>query len=393
MNRNIKMLLVISVILSLAALSGGPASAQGKKAAPRDAKAAAFPAKAGTVDYLTLVVFHPYMQYYSFEDNTFIRPLKEGVPATEILGKIRERQEKYAILKQTKSQQISILQQELESVEAELNKIRVKASREQSAINLKYTEEYTKLSGEKERKEKTDEYHKRLLKLDEDFYLEKKKFEERKSEILKSVYENYNQLQEINYLNESDAKEFFEGMVGEINSVVAEVAAEKKFLFVMNSNFVAGIIRPESFAPGQQDPSPAAQPADSAKVANYSSIVEGIDDFGAGTPSEIEAKKNATRENCNRLFLRRAEAARLFSGKGILGQTLVCGGEDITLEVLGRILKKHSVNPERVKIINETVEKLLNPQTARTEKPAAHQPPAPEIAPPPPVKNQGNESQ
>jgi len=381
MNNIKRLFLLVSIITMSVAFLAGDLFAESKKSSARETKPAPGQPKVGMIDFLTLIVFHPSMQYYSFENNTFIRPLQEGVPATELLGRIRERQEKFVIMQKTRNDEIGKLKQELETIESELNKIRVKASREQSAINLKYTEEYTKLTADRDRKECTDQYHKQLLKLDEDFYLEKKKFEDRKSEIVKSINENFSKLQEINYLNSNDSKDFLNEIIDEINCAICEVAVEKKLVCVMNSNFVSGFIQPESLSsrPSENSSnaiaSESSRTAETTKNADYSSIIECIDDIDSGTAADIENKKNTLNVNCIRLFQRRIEAAKLFAGKGNLSQMVVWGGEDITIEVLGRLLKKHSVGAGKIRIISDAVGKLLNPQIQKTEPSTYHSAP------------------
>jgi len=349
-------LILLYIFLYLVMALAGPSDAfpaEGKKAAaPR--------LKVGYVDLSTLLAFHPYMQYFSFESNVFIRPIKEKTGKSDLLKQIRDRQEKYKILHETKDTEMKRLQEEFSTVENEINKLRVKLSREQTLLNQKYSDDYTKLSVESEKKERTELYHRELSKFEQEYYNDKKKYEELKSKISEQMNEIMQKLQEVDYLSRKDGEDFFNGIVAEINSAVKEAADEKKIPVVLNSNFIS-VFSPANFAtPGNFTEQNSDARLDSLPMANYTTIIDNIEQLeSASATSEIEASSAALSSYCNTFFGRRTEIVRLFYKSGILNQMVLVGGEDLTLETLERIFAKHSIPKSRSEKIIRTLRSLL----------------------------------
>ncbi|HNY13009.1 MAG TPA: hypothetical protein PKK26_15590 [Candidatus Wallbacteria bacterium] len=351
-NKILFLYLLLSFSLVLTGFSDA-LSAEGKKTS-------ASHMKVGYVDLSTLLAFHPYMQYFSFESNVFIRPIKEKTDKSDLLKQIRDRQEKYKIFRETKDAEMKRLQEDVSTVENEINKLRVKLSREQTLLNQKYSDEYTKLSAEKEKKERTEIYHRELSKLEQEYYNDKKIYEQQKSKISEQMNEIMQKLLEVDYLSRKDGEDFFNGIVAEINSALKEVADEKKIPVVLNSNFISVFSSSNFAAPGNYDEQNSAVRLETLPMANYTSIIDNLEQLeAASATSEIEAGSAALSSYCNTFFGRRKEIVRLFYKSGILNQMVLVGGEDLTLETLERIFAKHSIPKIRSEKIIRAVGSLL----------------------------------
>ena len=102
-------ILAVFVFLACQFLQPCLCAAEPKKETAKE-RAAAQEFKIGYADMAALLAFHPLMQYYSYDANIFIRPLKGGLSKTEFLKQIRERQEKYKILKENTDNEIKKIQ-------------------------------------------------------------------------------------------------------------------------------------------------------------------------------------------------------------------------------------------------------------------------------------------
>ncbi len=318
--------------------------------------------KIGYVDMAALLAFHPMMQYYSYDANIFIRPLKGGLTKSEFLKQIRERQDKYKILKENTEADMKRLQFEIDSIEAEINKLRVKVSREQAVANQKYSDDYTKISDEAVRKQRTSEYHAQLFKLDRDYYDEKKKLDEQKEKKYVSMNAVILRISEVDYLNDVDSKNFFNSILDEIDAAIKETAEEKKVPFILNSNYISMFTPKEQITINNNFDVPAsAIRTNIPPMANYSYLLDNIDGpEETMAENEITSKKEFVKNECTRLLNRRAEIARLFSRYRVLNKMVVYGGVDLTSNVLEKLLKKHSVSNFKIPVILETLDELLS---------------------------------
>lgn len=317
--------------------------------------------KIGYVDMAALLAFHPLMQYYSYDANIFIRPLKGGLSKTEFLKQIRERQEKYKILKENTETEMKKIQFEVESIESEINKLRVKVSREQAVANQKYSDEYTKLSDENTRKIRTTEYHTQLSKLDRDYYDEKKKLDEQKEKKYAAMNDVILKISEVDYLNDVDSRNFFNSILDEIDAALKEAAEENKIPVILNSNYISMFTPNEFIAMNKYDSPASAINSNIPPMADYGYLLDNID--GAAetmADNEINAKKEYVKNECTRLLNRRVEIARLFSRYGVLNKMVVYGGADLTADTLEKLLKKHGVAEYKIPVIIETLKSLLS---------------------------------
>lgn len=335
-------------------------SAAERKKETAKAQPAAQEFKMGYVDMAALLAFHPLMQYYSYDANIFIRPLKGGLSKTEFLKQIRERQEKYKILKENTENDIKKIQVEIDSIESEINKLRVKVSREQAVANQKYSDDYTKLSDENTRKLRTTEYHTHLSKLDRDYYEEKKKLDEYKDKKYAAMNDAILKISEVDYLNDVDSRNFFNSILDEIDAALKEAAEENKIPVILNSNYISMFTPNEFISMNKYDAPASAINTNIPPMANYGYLLDNID--GAAetmADNEINAKKEYVKNECTRLLNRRVEIARLFSRYGVLNKMVVYGGVDLTADTLEKLLKKHGVADYKIQVITETLKGLL----------------------------------
>ncbi len=335
-------------------------AAERKKETAKD-QPAAQEFKIGYVDMAALLAFHPLMQYYSYDANIFIRPLKGGLSKTEFLKQIRERQEKYKILKENTENEIKKIQLEIDSLESEINKLRVKVSREQAVANQKYSDDYTKLSDENTRKLRTTEYHTQLSGLDRDYYEEKKKLDEQKDKKYAAMNEVILKISEVDYLNDVDSRNFFNSILDEIDAALKEAAEENKIPVILNSNFISMFTPNEFIGMNKYDAPASAIISNIPPMANYSYLLDNIDGTAETmADNEINAKKEYVKNECTRLLNRRVEIARLFSRYGVLNKMVVYGGLDLTADTLEKLLKKHGVADYKIPVIIETLKGLLS---------------------------------
>ncbi len=335
-------------------------AAERKKESAKD-QPAAQEFKVGYADMAALLAFHPLMQYYSYDANIFIRPLKGGLSKTEFLKQIRERQEKYKILKENTENEIKKLQSEIDSIDSEINKLRVKVSREQAVANQKYSDDYTKLTDENTRKLRTTEYHTHLSKLDRDYYEEKKKLDEQKDKKYAAMNDAILKISEVDYLNDVDSRNFFNSILDEIDAALKEAAEENKVPVILNSNYISMFTPNEFIGMNKYDAPASSINPNIPPMANYGYLLDNID----GTTetmadNEINAKKEFVKTECTRLLNRRVEIARLFSRYRVLNKMVVYGGTDLTAATLEKLLKKHSVADFKIPVILETLKDLLS---------------------------------
>jgi|GEM_PF-6772263 len=356
--KNSSLIILGVILLSISFFAGSSATAAEKKKNQQSHEI-----KMGYADLSALLVFHPYMQYYSLDSNIFIRPLKDGLTKTEFLGQIRDRQEKYRILKENTEYEVKIMQQDAVSVENEINKLRVKVSREQALANQKYSEEYTKLFDEKSRKERTEAYHRQLSQLDRDYYDEKKKLDELKNGYYSKINDSIGKIHEVDYLNDKDSSTFFSEILKEISETLSQVASEKNVPFVLNSNFISSFTPIETIVDNVYVNSPVTIKTTLPLAPNYGYLLDSVDDSSYSTTSEIEAKKESIKAECVKLFNKRADVARLFSKYRILNQMVLVGGVDLTPDVLEALLKKHKVSEYKIPVIISALRDLYLPKT------------------------------
>ncbi len=329
--------------------------------------------KMGYVDMAAILAFHPLMQYYSYDANIFLRPLKGGISKTEFLKQIRDRQEKYKILKENTELEIKKIQASLDVIESEINKLRVKVSREQAVANQAYSEEYTKLTDENTRRARTNEYHNQLSKLDRDYYDEKKKLDDQKQKKYDEMNTVILKISEVDYLNDVDSKNFFNSILDEIDAALKEVAAEKKIPVILNSNYISMFTPNEMITFNTYETPASGIKTNIPPMANYSYLIENVDGpADTMATNEITARKEYVKNECTKLMNRRVEIARLFARYQVLNRMVVCGGVDLTSAVLEKLLKKHAVADYKIPVIVETLDSLLIKNT-RPEAPVLMQ--------------------
>jgi len=335
-------------------------AAERKKETSKD-PSAANDFKIGYADMAALLAFHPLMQYYSYDANIFIRPLKGGISKEEFLKQIRERQEKYKILKENTELEVNKLQREIDALEAEINKLRVKVSREQGLANQKYSEDYTKLSDENTRKTRTAEYHSHLSKLDRDYYDEKKKLDEQKDKKYAAMNEVIMKISEVDYLNDVDSRNFFNSILDDIDAALKETAEEKKIPVILNSNYISMFTPTEMIVQNNFENPVSTIQTNIPPMANYSYLIDNTDGpSDQMATNEINAKKDYVKSECLKLINKRIEIARLFARYQVLNKMVVYGGADLTADTLEKILKKHGVAEFKIPLIVETLKGLLN---------------------------------
>ncbi|HOD40269.1 MAG: hypothetical protein BWY32_00045 [bacterium ADurb.Bin243] len=363
--------MIIAIFISMALLCS-IAAAESKKEGGKEQDAwQNF--KMGYVDMAAILAFHPLMQYYSYDANIFLRPLKGGISKTEFLKQIRDRQEKYKILKENTELEIKKIQASLDLIESEINKLRVKVSREQAVANQAYSEEYTKLTDENTRRTRTNEYHNQLSKLDRDYYDEKKKLDDQKQKKYDEMNNVILKISEVDYLNDVDSKNFFNSILDEIDEALKEVAAEKKIPVILNSNYISMFTPNEMITFNNYETPVSTIKTNIPPMANYSYLIENVDGpADTMATNEITARKEYVKNECTKLMNRRIEIARLFARYQVLNRMVVCGGVDLTAAVLEKLLKKHAVADYKIPVITETLNGLLIKNT-RPETPVLMQ--------------------
>lgn len=347
---------ILLFLLPGAVFECGAAAAERKKDPAKDGEF-----KVGYADMAALLAFHPMMQYYSYDANIFIRPLKGGISREEFLRQIRERQEKYKILRENTESEIKRLQSEIDAIEGEINKLRVKVSREQAIANQKYSEDYTRLSDENTRKKRTAEYHSHLSRLDGEYYEEKKKLDEQKEKKQSAMNEVIMRISEVDYLNEVDSRNFFNSILDDIDAALRETAEEKKIPVILNSNYIS-MFTPNEMIVQNVYPNPvSAIQTNIPPMANYSYLIDSADGPSEQmATNEVASKKEALKSECLKLMNRRVEIARLFARYQVLNRMVVYGGVDLTADALEKILKKHAVADYKIPVIVETLKNLIN---------------------------------
>ncbi len=347
-------LLTISLLLP----SASPA-AENKK------NAGASELKIGFVDLSILLAFHPLMQYYSVDSDAFIKPLKKGLSKQELLDEAAGRQQKHKIFAETSGGELKKLQQELDSVENEINRLRVGVSREQDVINRNYTEEYTALPNEADRKARTQKYQKALSDIDIRYYGAKKKYDDRKAQINERFNEISRSNREVDYLDKKAGLEFLNEIAEEINASLKEVAEENRVSVVLNSAVISGFTPPEDLRHENHMVEDPYLPGAAIPDVKYGDLFE--------APAGAEASKNADTisENCKAVFNGRGSFIESIMRKGVSmhsNRMFAHGGENLTIKVLENILRKYSVPQAKMDIMTKRLIKMMNADFERTNR-------------------------
>lgn len=356
---------LIAVLCGLTLLNSSPAgafAAEGTKNQKQTVKTAEN--IVGYVDLATILSFHPYMNYYSFETGTFIKPIDNTGSKSDFLKQISERQQKNKVLKENQNAMQVKLNDEVKIIEDELSKIRVKISREQSVLNQKFSEEYTKLPDEKSRKMRLEKYHKDLSVLEDNFYKERKSMEEQKEKALNQIKEIHDDVNKVDYMTKKDSQAFFAEIISEINEAIKQAAAEKKVGFVLNSNYIsvftpAPAVNSSNFS-AENTRVYSAQQEMNMPAANYAPIINAFEEVnGNDATSENGIQKTSIEENCKKIFDNRVEFVKVFAQNSVLNQLVVCGGQDLTVDVIKLILEKHNTSKKKQEIIINKLNILL----------------------------------
>ncbi|HNY10818.1 MAG TPA: hypothetical protein PKK26_04415 [Candidatus Wallbacteria bacterium] len=319
----------------------------------------------GFVDLSILMAFHPLMQYYSIDYDIFIKPLKKGLNKQELLNEVAERQQKNKNFNETSGGELKNLQQELGSIEAEITKLRVGVSREQDVINREYTEEYTGLQSEAEKKTRTQKYRNALSDIDSRYYSAKKKYDDRKAQINDRVSEISHSNHKIDYLDKKAGLEILNEIAVEINTALKDVAAENQIDVVLNSSAIHPFTPPKDIKPEnymREDPySPNA-----AIAEVYSGkLFENTDGLEAGKNTD------GISENCKEVYTKRGAFVESIMRKGIAmysNRMFAHGGEDLTIKVLEKILRSYSVPQAKMDIMTKAITKSRNVDYERTHR-------------------------
>lgn len=311
----------------------------------------------GTVDMNAIYAFHPTMQYYDKAAGFFIKPVAEGAAYQDLLKAMGLRAQEYQQNREARSAEISKLAAEIKKAGEDIKKAENGAAEKFSKLESDFNDRLSRISGAKIRQEMSRKHNEECMKIQSECDSAVGALRDKLASATGSLEKINDELLKTYYLTSSEGSDLLKKINDEIKEAVSYAASARGVNAVVNSARIslAGD-GPDETKPEEASPADArAGTADALeKGPDYSKVLSvlrageagGEDDNGKGQDDPLK-----------RIYYERKLVSSLdFKGERLFSSSsIAANSDDLTLEVISHILKKHNIPKENADAVREII--------------------------------------